>query len=76
MHYIYAFFKSEFLPFQAQKNGFDGPVLGVKEADQNPRNFSEDVLKAGETVIGLQAGTNKVASQAGMNFGKSRSIID
>lgn len=61
---------------KAQKNGFQGPVLGVKEADSNPRNFSEETLKAGETVIGLQAGTNKVASQAGMNFGKSRSIID
>lgn len=33
-------------------------------------------MKAGQTVIGLQAGTNKVASQSGMNFGKSRSIMD
>ncbi|XP_071126829.1 muscle-specific protein 20-like [Mytilus galloprovincialis] len=61
---------------KAQKNGFDGPVLGVKEAESNPRNFSDEKMKAGQTVIGLQAGTNKVASQAGMNFGKSRSIID
>ena len=61
---------------QAQKNRYDGPMLGVKEADSNPRNFSEEKMKAGATVIGLQAGTNKVASQAGMNFGKSRSIID
>lgn len=61
---------------KAQKNGYTGPTLGVKEADHNPRNFSEETLKAGQTVIGLQAGTNKVASQSGMNFGKSRSIMD
>ena len=71
--FLYYFFVNV---LQAQKNGYDGPVLGVKEADSNPRNFSEEKMKAGATVIGLQAGTNKVASQAGMNFGKSRSIID
>lgn len=59
-----------------QKNGFMGPSLGPKEADSNPRNFDEDVLKAGQTVIGLQAGSNRGASQSGMNFGKTRSILD
>lgn len=53
-----------------------GPSLGPKEADSNPRNFDEDVLKAGQTVIGLQAGSNRGASQSGMNFGKTRSILD
>lgn len=62
--------------FQTQKNGFMGPSLGPKEADSNPRNFDEDVLKAGQTVIGLQAGSNRGASQSGMNFGKTRSILD
>ncbi|KAJ8298404.1 hypothetical protein KUTeg_024935 [Tegillarca granosa] len=60
----------------AQKRGFTGPKLGVKEADYNPRNFDEDKLNAGQTVIGLQMGTNRGASQAGMNFGKARSIMD
>ena len=72
----YRFYKLLVYVLQAQKNSYDGPMLGVKEADSNPRNFSEEKMKAGATVIGLQAGTNKVASQAGMNFGKSRSIID
>ena len=39
---------------QAQKQGFDGPVIGVKQGTQNKRDFSEDQLKAGQNVIGLQ----------------------
>lgn len=40
----------------AQKNGFQGPVIGVKLAEANKREFSPEQLKAGEGVIGLQAG--------------------
>ncbi|XP_069131361.1 muscle-specific protein 20-like [Argopecten irradians] len=58
----------------AQKNGFSGPTLGPKEADYNPRNFDEEVMNKGQTVIGLQAGSNKGASQSGMSFGRSRNI--
>ncbi|ESP01959.1 hypothetical protein LOTGIDRAFT_149649 [Lottia gigantea] len=61
---------------KAQKNGYSGPRLGLKEAEANPRNFTEEQLKAGEGVIGLQMGSNAGASQAGMNFGKSRHILD
>ncbi|KAK3100212.1 hypothetical protein FSP39_016395 [Pinctada imbricata] len=61
---------------KAQKNGFNGPTLGPKESEQNPRHFDEEKLRAGQTVIGLQAGSNRGASQSGMNFGKSRSILD
>ena len=32
--------------------------------------------KEGQTMIGLQAGTNKCASQAGMNMGATRKIND
>merc|ERR1712156_449066 len=49
-----------------QRNGWDGPVLGVKQATENKRQFDEEVLKAGQSMIGLQYGTNKGASQAGM----------
>lgn len=56
--------------------GYDGPRLGPEEATQNVREFTEDQLRAGEGVIGLQAGSNKGASQAGQNFGKTRAIID
>ena len=61
--------------FQTQKKGWDGPILGVKQANENKRNFDEDVLKAGQSMIGLQYGTNKGASQAGMTpYGASRQI--
>lgn len=52
-----------------------GPWLGPKPSEENRREFSEDVLRAGQTVIGLQAGTNKLASQSGQSFGASRKII-
>jgi len=55
---------------------FNGPRLGPEESTQNVREFTEDQLRAGEGVIGLQAGSNKGASQAGQNFGKTRAIID
>jgi len=54
---------------------WNGPWLGPKPSEENKRDFSEDVLIAGKTVIGLQAGTNKMASQAGQNLGASRKII-
>ncbi|XP_076446936.1 myophilin-like [Babylonia areolata] len=60
----------------AQKNGFQGPSLGVKESQHNPRHFSEDKLREGQTIIGLQMGSNKGANQQGMSFGKSRHIVD
>lgn len=61
---------------KARKVGFNGPTLGPDEATENKREFSEEQLRAGEAVIGLQAGSNKGASQAGQNFGKTRAIID
>ncbi|CAL1536503.1 unnamed protein product [Lymnaea stagnalis] len=61
---------------KAPKVGYQGPTLGVKEADHNPRNFDAETLNAGQTVIGLQMGSNKGANQAGMSFGRSRSIND
>lgn len=61
---------------KARKIGFNGPALGPDEATENKREFSEEQLRAGESVIGLQAGSNKGASQAGQNFGKTRAIID
>jgi len=60
----------------AQKKGFDGPVIGVKVAQENKRNFSETQLKASHQIIGLQYGSNKGASQAGMvAYGTGRQII-
>ncbi|KAK7108821.1 myophilin-like [Littorina saxatilis] len=50
--------------------------FGPKESDANKREFSEEQLAQGKSVIGLQMGSNKGASQAGQNFGKSRMIVD
>merc|ERR1711997_818846 len=59
-----------------QKKGiWTGPNIGVKIASENKRNFDDDVMKAGQSVIGLQYGSNKGASQAGMTaYGASRQI--
>lgn len=54
--------------------GLNVPALGPKEAKANKREFSEEQLKAGENVIGLQMGTNKLASQAGDHFGRPRQV--
>ncbi|XP_061608652.1 uncharacterized protein LOC133467615 [Phyllopteryx taeniolatus] len=48
-----------------------------KKAQENKRDFSEEQLSEGKNVIGLQMGTNKLASQAGMTaYGKPRQIIN
>ncbi len=60
------------LVLQAQANGYGGPLLGPKESTKNVREFSDEQLRASEGIISAQAGTNQVASQAGMSFGKVR----
>lgn len=46
-------------------------------SEENKREFSEDLLRQGrQGIIGLQAGSNKGATQAGINMGKPRSIND
>jgi len=50
--------------------------FGKAEAEKNERHFTDEQMKAGQNVIGLQMGSNKGASQAGQNFGKSRMIVD
>ncbi|KAG5671080.1 hypothetical protein PVAND_001294 [Polypedilum vanderplanki] len=54
---------------------FKGPYLGPPPATENRREFTEKQLRAGEGMIGLQAGTNKGATQTGQNFGAGRKII-
>lgn len=57
--------------------GFDGPTIGPKMSEGEKREWTEDDLRAGrQGVIGLQAGSNKGASQAGQNMGKQRMIAD
>ncbi|XP_040907679.1 transgelin-like [Toxotes jaculatrix] len=48
-----------------------------KKAQENRRDFSDEQLNEGRNVIGLQMGTNKGASQAGMTgYGRPRQIIN
>lgn len=54
---------------KCQRYGFNGPTIGPKPQEKNIREFSEEQLKAGQGIIGLQAGTNKCATQAGMGSG-------
>ncbi|XP_070202460.1 calponin-1-like isoform X3 [Littorina saxatilis] len=61
---------------EAQRHGFQGPTCGSKPSEKHIVNFTEDQLRAGQGIIGLQAGTNKCASQAGMKMGASRHIAD
>jgi len=61
---------------KCQTKGYDGPSFGPNESVKNKREFSEDQLRAGQGIIGLQAGSNKGASQAGQSFGKTRMILD
>ena len=61
---------------QVQTSGFQGPCLGPRESAKNVREFSEEQRKAGAGIIGLQMGTNQMASQKGMSFGNTRHIAD
>ena len=45
---------------------FSVPQITGGESTPNVRNFSEEQMKAGKNVIGLQMGSNKGASQKGM----------
>lgn len=57
-------------------NSKGGKGIGPKESERQSREWTEEQLKAGQNVIGLQMGSNKGASQAGQNFGKARHIVD
>ena len=59
---------------QATAKGLSVPPLGPKEATANKREFTEEQLKEGQNVIGIQMGTNKLASQAGDHFGRPRQV--
>ncbi|MFB7787075.1 hypothetical protein ACFY0N_31955 [Streptomyces vinaceus] len=51
----------------------------IEDAEQvgdEEGTYTEEELRAGEGVIGLEAGSDKGAAQSGQNFGKTRAIID
>ncbi|XKL60440.1 hypothetical protein PGB90_007497 [Kerria lacca] len=52
-----------------------GPYLGPRPSEEHKRDWTEQQLRAGESIIGLQAGQNKGATQSGQNFGATRKIL-
>merc|ERR1712121_360794 len=61
---------------EAQRHGFNGPTIGPKPTEKHEVQFTEEQLRAGQGIIGLQAGTNKLASQKGMSMGAARTVSD
>jgi hypothetical protein len=66
----------QLLGSEAQRNSFNGATIGPKPQEKNIREFSDEQLRAGQSIIGLQAGTNKCASQSGMSMGGVRHVAD
>lgn len=60
----------------ARRAGAPRPLpVPRRKAQEHKREFTESQLKEGKNIIGLQMGTNKGASQAGMSYGRPRQII-
>lgn len=51
-------------------------LLCCRKAQENKREFTEEQMRQGQNIIGLQMGSNQGASQAGMaGYGLGRQII-
>jgi hypothetical protein len=61
---------------EAQAKGLGPSNYWPKKAERQSRDWTDEQLRAGQNVIGLQMGSNKGASQAGMNMGNTRHIVD
>lgn len=55
--------------------GFAGPYIGVKLADANARNFTEEQLRQGENYIPLQTAGSHGNANASGQFDSSREIV-
>ncbi|MFH4981061.1 hypothetical protein AB6A40_007770, partial [Gnathostoma spinigerum] len=44
----------------------------LQEAEGEKREWTAEQLRAGDSVIGLQMGTNKCATASGINMGNTR----
>lgn len=60
----------------ASRPGEWSPGPSSRKAQEHKREFTESQLQEGKHVIGLQMGSNRGASQAGMTgYGRPRQII-
>ncbi|OBS68428.1 hypothetical protein A6R68_03036 [Neotoma lepida] len=65
-----------FMKYVAPGSLFPSLGLFVRKAQEHKREFTESQLQEGKHVIGLQMGSNRGASQAGMTgYGRPRQII-
>jgi hypothetical protein len=53
-------------------NNYNLPGFGPRESTKNVRQFTDEQLKAGDGIISLQMGSNKGATQSGINMGNTR----
>ncbi|KAL7058138.1 hypothetical protein AAHC03_016918 [Spirometra sp. Aus1] len=59
------------------KEGYPGPQgYWLQKHQSNKRTFTEEQLKGGDTVIGLQMGYAGGANQSGVSFGARRHVMD
>lgn len=59
------------------KPDYHGPQgMWMQKHQENKREFTEEQLRSGDTIIGLQMGTNKGANASGVSFGSHRFISD
>jgi len=56
--------------------GYAGPSIGTKIAEKNEREFDEETLKAGMSIVGGQMGFTEGETQSGMTMGKTRKVCD
>uniref|UniRef100_H2ZDY2 Transgelin n=1 Tax=Ciona savignyi TaxID=51511 RepID=H2ZDY2_CIOSA len=61
----------------AISKGLTETEIGIRIPPKQNKEWSDSQLRAGDSIIGLQAGTNKFASQSGMTaYGSSRPAYD
>ncbi|XP_064473260.1 muscle-specific protein 20-like [Ornithodoros turicata] len=51
---------------------YTGPCIGPKPSEEAKREWTDEQLRAGQSIISLQYGSNKGATQSGQNFGNTR----
>jgi hypothetical protein len=75
---VHFYKRKDHFSLKANAQGLDVPQLGPKEAVANPREFTEEQLRAGEGMLSAQSGPaqDQVASQSGDHYGRGRQITD
>ena len=62
------------VPLQARRANKELPALGPDLSVKNERNFDQETMNKGASIVGMQAGGFKGANQEGMTFGRPRAL--